>query len=149
MCNQDWVNFFAPVGSSVRVETSALQGGADTQITAWKGGFNGCFNFVATDDNSGAGLASKLELTGTGERVAVLVEDTSGVYNPAKGYDITVTCLSSCSCSAQDGLNFELSRGSVTGPEVYEARAVSCSPGESRPCTPPAPWFWPPAGQWL
>ena len=120
MCNRDWVFFDALLFVNYTILTSNLQGGADTLIrTARDCGGPVLPTLLDTDDNSGGGLASRLELAGIGDLVGVLVTDVSGVYDPGKSYDITVTCTG-CGCSAPDGANLDLTTGGVSGARAYE-----------------------------
>ncbi len=123
LCDHDWVHFTARTGSEYVVETSGLSGGADTVIQAYRP----CGTFLDGDDDSGPGLGSSLYLLPGGGTVAVQVKDCSlgkdpcvGGYGPAKGYDLTVTCVFLCPCPADDGKTLELTSGIVSGAEVYE-----------------------------
>lgn len=57
--DQDWFRVRATAGTRFVVQTSQLGGGADTLLAVW--GPSGAF--LASDDDSGGGYASKVELT--------------------------------------------------------------------------------------
>lgn len=57
--DQDWFRFRGTAGTRYVLKTSALGNGADTLLTVWAP--SGAF--LATDDDSGGGYASRLELT--------------------------------------------------------------------------------------
>jgi hypothetical protein len=115
-CDQDWVFFRARASSEYLVETSHLTGGADTRITA----LLGCSTVLGSDDNGGAGLASRLSLAPGDGMVGIGIDDPTGTYGPGRTYDVTVTCTSNCPCPASDGMNLDLSAHIVSGAEVHE-----------------------------
>ena len=93
LCDEDWVTFAPIAGATYRIETSSLYGGADTTLAL----FESCGPELAFDDNSGGGLASRIEWTATSAAPLQLqVRNTGDTYGLFKGYRIAMICLSGC-----------------------------------------------------
>lgn len=93
-CDPDWVWFDAASGATYRIETSNLVGGADTVLRLFDS-----FGSVASDDNSGSGLASLIIWTASEPFYSVEVTEFSDDYQPGEGYTLTLDCVADCPCT--------------------------------------------------
>jgi len=120
-CNEDWVYFAATSGTTYRIETSNLTGGADTVISV----HSNCGAVLATDDNGGAGLGSLLDFTPTVTGfLDVRVFRNAGYTGAQEGYDITVTVAPGCPA------NLALTNQAVVGVETFSAaNQIDTGPG--------------------
>ncbi|MEM7125928.1 MAG: trypsin-like serine protease [Chloroflexota bacterium] len=86
----DWVQFEAQANISYRIETSNLQGGADTVISLWDQAGE---VELAVDDDSGVGVASRLDWTSSSDGAyTVLIRNYSSESGgPGVRYDLQVT----------------------------------------------------------
>ena len=90
-CDEDWVRTALETGSTYRIETLDLGGGADTAISVHRF----CGPELASDDDGGPGLASRLEWTATESGIHnVRVWRPDGVYGPGQVYSIRVRDVS-------------------------------------------------------
>ena len=87
-CDQDWVWFNAIQGQTYTIETSALIGGADTIIDL----YSDCGPFLASDDDGGPGLGSRIVWTATTTGILdIKISEFQGDYQNGMGYNISVT----------------------------------------------------------
>jgi G:T-mismatch repair DNA endonuclease (very short patch repair protein) len=93
-CDEDWITFSTDVGATYRIETMDLTGSADTVLELYAS-----YSLVASDDNSGTGLASLLQWTATHHWADVRIKEWNNDYQDGEGYSVQVTCIDSCPCS--------------------------------------------------
>jgi len=83
----DWFLVKACAGVPLVIATSALEPGADTVVELWT---TDCTTMLASDDNGGGGLASRLvHLPGSTTAYAVRVRQATAVAGPGTGYVVT------------------------------------------------------------
>ncbi len=112
-CDEDWVYFAPQAGKTYVIETSNLVGGADTVISL----HDLCGPALATNDDGGTGLASRIEWTATSSNALdVRIIESGGAYGAGKGYDITVTELGGCPAT------LNLANQTVTTAEAFVAQ---------------------------
>ena len=90
----DWVRFTVAAGATLRFETSNLQSSADTIVRLY--GTNGT-SVLAEDDDTGAGLGSRLDYTFTtaGNYFVRVVQYNEAVFGDNTGYTLTLTTTTS------------------------------------------------------
>jgi mannose-6-phosphate isomerase-like protein (cupin superfamily) len=93
-CDEDWITFSTDAGATYRIETLDLTSGADTVIELYAS-----YSLVASDDNSGNGLASLLQWTATHHWADVRITEWNNDYQDGDGYSVQVTCVDNCFCS--------------------------------------------------
>ncbi len=92
-CDRDWITFFALAGATYEIETHNLTGGADTVLEL----YSDCSTFLASDDDGGLGLASKITWMAVADGpLDVRVHEPGESYQPGYGYDIRVRCIANC-----------------------------------------------------
>lgn len=83
--DQDFVLYFIKSGRTV-IKTKDLTGAADTVIEVWHGD-----EFIATDDDSGEGLASYVVVQSDREmEVVIIVRNKAVGYGPTVGYTLEI-----------------------------------------------------------
>ncbi len=92
-CDADWVHFNGQAGATYRIETSNLNGGADTTMSLQKE----CGAELAFDDDGGTGRASQIDwtVTETG-RYDVRIRQFNDDYANGEYYEFNVTCIANC-----------------------------------------------------
>jgi hypothetical protein len=88
-CDEDWVYVVRAVaGVTYTIETANLVGGADTVIEL----YDDCSTFIASDDDSGGGLASRLVVTAGADQFWDLrIREFADSYASGEGYTLRVT----------------------------------------------------------
>jgi hypothetical protein len=88
-CDVDWVYLInAEAGVTYTIQTENLIGGADTVIEL----YGTCTHFIASDDDSGGGLASRLVVTATtSEPWDLKIREFGESYEAGEGYTLTFT----------------------------------------------------------
>jgi len=99
-CDADWVTFDTTPGTTYRVETSNLIGGADTVLEI----YDNCTGPLVTDDDGGVGLGSYIEWTANQRFQDIQVRQFNNNYRAGEGYDLTIElCDASCELLMQSG----------------------------------------------
>jgi hypothetical protein len=88
LCDEDWIWIDAVQGQTYTFETSNLIGGADTVIQL----YDDCGSMLASDDDGGSGVASKIVWTASSTGYLDLrITEYNNDYQDGKGYDVRVT----------------------------------------------------------
>ncbi|MGJ8664239.1 MAG: hypothetical protein ACSHWU_11330, partial [Marinicella sp.] len=92
-CDADWVHFDGQAGATYRIETSNLNGGADTTMSIQKE----CGTELAFDDDSGVGNGSLIDWTVTDSgRYDVNIREFNDNYANGKYFEVNVICIANC-----------------------------------------------------
>lgn len=84
--DQDWKSFEVQAGKTYQVQTRDLASGVDTFLTLYRGGTR-----VATDDDSGDGLASSITFTAaTNETYYVMARELNNAASTTYTYTMTI-----------------------------------------------------------
>lgn len=110
LCDEDWVYFHAVAGSTYRIETSNLTGGADTILYL----HDNCGPQITSNDDFN-GLASRIDWTAANDIPAdVRVRSFGDVYDTQQGYTITITCIANCSSGCPEHVTLSGLTSNVT-----------------------------------
>jgi len=86
---EDWFVFYGAAGRAYTIETFNLCPSADTVLEIYD---TDCSTLLASDDNGGTGVASKLEFTAPGHgSYHIRVRNVGGASGPDLGYEISLT----------------------------------------------------------